>query len=136
MNHWDGASWVILPHSYGVAMPGEIVRVDLKVPFDEKEQAKLVGARWDPARKVWYVVNADDLHPFIRWMPGVSYQIFAPGQCTGKPPMAAPRRSKPQRSPSLPAKTERTAFSLPDCGCLHVAPWAHCEHSITNITSR
>ena len=29
-------------------------RVDLLVPFVEKEDAKALGARWDKDRKVWY----------------------------------------------------------------------------------
>lgn len=45
------------------------MRKDLKVPFAEKDEAKRLGARWDPARKVWYVENKADLAPFSRWMP-------------------------------------------------------------------
>lgn len=44
------------------------MRVDLKVPYKQKEQAKGLGARWDPARQVWYVENRDDLSPFLKWM--------------------------------------------------------------------
>jgi ribonuclease HI len=31
-------------------------RVDLKVPYAEKEEAKRMGARWDPSAKVWHTV--------------------------------------------------------------------------------
>lgn len=41
----------------------------LFVPFDEKDEAKRLGARWDIARKIWYVENLEDLAPFLRWMP-------------------------------------------------------------------
>ncbi|WP_018686415.1 AAA domain-containing protein [Actinokineospora enzanensis] len=34
-------------------------RVYLKVPFAEKEEAKKVGARWDGARRQWYVDGAN-----------------------------------------------------------------------------
>lgn len=47
------------------------MRINLKCPFSEKDQAKALGARWDPARKVWYVENAADLAPFARWLAGV-----------------------------------------------------------------
>lgn len=45
------------------------MRVNLNVPFKEKDHAKRLGARWDDARKCWYVENVDRLEPFLRWMP-------------------------------------------------------------------
>lgn len=44
-------------------------RTDLKVPFEEKDQAKGLGARWDPARKVWFVPDGVDTGPFSKWLP-------------------------------------------------------------------
>ena len=29
--------------------------VDLSVPFSEKDEAKQLGARWNPERRIWYV---------------------------------------------------------------------------------
>ena len=43
--------------------------IDLEVPYQEKELAKALGARWDARRKVWYVVDLDDLTPFAKWLP-------------------------------------------------------------------
>lgn len=45
------------------------MRVDLKVPYSQKEAAKKAGARWDPARQVWYVEDMADLRPLLQWMP-------------------------------------------------------------------
>lgn len=45
------------------------MRTNLKVPFAEKDQAKKLGARWDAARKIWYVEGDVDLAPFARWSP-------------------------------------------------------------------
>jgi len=45
------------------------MRTDLKVPFAEKDEAKKLGARWDAARKIWYVDGAKDLAAFARWSP-------------------------------------------------------------------
>ena len=45
------------------------MRVNLKVPFAEKDEAKKLGARWDAARKIWYVENKPDMAPFARWAP-------------------------------------------------------------------
>jgi hypothetical protein len=44
------------------------MRVNLKVPFAEKDSAKALGAKWDAAKKVWYVVDKADLSPFLKWI--------------------------------------------------------------------
>ena len=41
----------------------------LSVPFREREAAKSLGARWDPAAKRWYVSDGRDLAPFSTWLP-------------------------------------------------------------------
>ncbi len=41
----------------------------LNVPFPEKDEAKRLGARWDGARKRWFVPDGTDLDPFARWLP-------------------------------------------------------------------
>lgn len=33
------------------------VRIDLNVPFHEKEQVKALGAKWDAVQKTWYVTG-------------------------------------------------------------------------------
>lgn len=45
------------------------MRVNLNCPYSEKDQAKRLGARWDHAQRVWYVVGIEDLTPFKRWIP-------------------------------------------------------------------
>lgn len=42
-------------------------RTFLSVPFAEKDEAKGIGARWDAARKKWYVPQGLDLALFARW---------------------------------------------------------------------
>ncbi|MHC1481473.1 DUF5710 domain-containing protein [Frateuria aurantia] len=44
-------------------------RTDLKVPFSHKDEAKSLGARWDPSLKVWYVPDGVDIAPLVRWLP-------------------------------------------------------------------
>jgi exodeoxyribonuclease VII large subunit len=44
-------------------------RVDLKVPFAEKDQAKVQGARWDQANQTWYAPPGTDLKNLERWLP-------------------------------------------------------------------
>ena len=43
------------------------MRMNLKVPFAEKDQAKKLGAKWDSAQKIWYVESQTDMSPFARW---------------------------------------------------------------------
>lgn len=43
------------------------MRVNLFMPFEERDQARRLGARWDAARKTWYVENPNDMQPFLRW---------------------------------------------------------------------
>lgn len=41
----------------------------LEVQFKDKDQAKLLGARWDGAAKKWYVPDGKELAPFNAWLP-------------------------------------------------------------------
>ncbi|MDO9050854.1 MAG: DUF5710 domain-containing protein [Methylotenera sp.] len=42
--------------------------VNLKVPFNEKDQAKALGARWNAELKLWYVPEGLDSAPFEKWL--------------------------------------------------------------------
>lgn len=42
-------------------------RIYLNVPFDEKDDAKRLGARWDAQKRSWYLLEPDDLSQFVRW---------------------------------------------------------------------
>jgi exodeoxyribonuclease VII large subunit len=46
--------------------------IPLHVPFAEKDEAKALGARWNPAQKTWYIPEnlADQAEQFGRWLPG------------------------------------------------------------------
>lgn len=44
-------------------------RIDLRVPFPEKEAARRLGARWDPQQKLWYVPESLDVASFSQWLP-------------------------------------------------------------------
>ncbi len=44
-------------------------RVDLSVPFREKDEAKALGARWDPVSRTWYAPPGIDLANMGRWLP-------------------------------------------------------------------
>ena len=42
-------------------------RVILDVPFREKNEAKELGAWWDPDIKKWFVPEGKDSEPFSKW---------------------------------------------------------------------
>lgn len=49
-------------------------KVWLAVPFDEKEQAKRLGARWDGKAKSWYVPEGTELGKVRRWIPDQAHE--------------------------------------------------------------
>jgi len=53
------------------------MRVDLNVPFDEKEKAKFLGARWDMVKRTWYITDPDDLRRFAKWMDKDVQKFFS-----------------------------------------------------------
>lgn len=95
------------------------MRHNLKVPFAEKDQAKKLGARWDAARKLWYIDGGLDLGLFSQWQP------------TPHDPSAAVSSSAPRRSASSKLMAEAKVqvgsrfVALPRvCNCL---PWDDCD---------
>lgn len=97
------------------------MRINLVTPFAEKDAVKALGARWDAAKKCWFIVDVADLAPFKRWIPDLT---AADGSG------ALPTVSKPKLSPrtpvSFPAKSDE---GVADCGCI-VRPWDDCVHTI------
>lgn len=45
------------------------MRIELRVPFAEKDEAKYLGARWDPIKRTWYVENRLPVSSFAKWLP-------------------------------------------------------------------
>jgi Domain of unknown function (DUF5710) len=41
----------------------------LNVPYAQKDAAKALGARWDAARKKWYISAVMDVTLFAKWQP-------------------------------------------------------------------
>jgi hypothetical protein len=41
----------------------------LMVPFEEKEEAKRLGAQWDSEVKRWYIPDTRDTAQFEQWIP-------------------------------------------------------------------
>ena len=61
--------------------------INLKVPFNEKDQAKSLGARWNAEAKLWYVPQGVEAAPFEKWMTAAANAAatISPKQAAAKP---------------------------------------------------
>lgn len=100
------------------------MRINLATPFAEKDAAKALGARWDSAKKTWYITDVTDITPFQRWIPNMEAATGTAG--TTRPATKAPN------GPAGEPKGVITGSSLdvPHCGC-EVLPWEDCIHTAT-----
>ncbi|PKO47072.1 MAG: hypothetical protein CVU29_03855 [Betaproteobacteria bacterium HGW-Betaproteobacteria-22] len=70
--------------------------ISLKVPFNEKDQAKALGARWNAESKHWYVPQGVDAALFEKWITNSSSP--APTQAATKPVAQADNIATSQKS--------------------------------------
>ena len=74
-------------------------RIDLKVPYAEKNQAKVHGARWDLDKQTWYAPPGTNLENLKKWLPkGVLDETAEP---------ALPRSAKPEKGIALTELLDR-----------------------------
>ena len=91
----------------------------LSCPFREKDMAKKLGAKWDVARKAWYVPSGVAISPFARWLPCVVGTSTGASSAFGDPtasaaPVSARKDAHPVPSPSsVTAYREALGCSLP-----------------------
>lgn len=101
------------------------MRINLKTPFAEKDAVKALGARWDAANKLWYIVDVADLTPFMRWIPNTEVATDN-ADIVGQPQVTKPRMTQTQQTTA--ATPAKSVSEVPHCGC-HVLPWEDCIHS-------
>ncbi len=79
--------------------------INLKVPFNEKDQAKSLGARWNAEAKLWYVPQGVDAAPFEKWLSTApnNTQNSAPNPVPAQ--AAAKPAEKPAEKPAAHANT-------------------------------
>ena len=44
-------------------------RLYIECPFEEKDECKALGARWDPKARKWFIPEGLDVKPFQQWYP-------------------------------------------------------------------
>ena len=99
------------------------MRINLVTPFAEKDAAKALGARWDAAKKCWYIVDVADLTPFLCWIPNMEAAMA--GTTDGVKRLTKDT-SKDQVN-EFQGLTTGPA-EAPHCGC-DVLPWEDCAHT-------
>lgn len=101
------------------------MRINLVAPFAEKDAVKALGARWDSTKKTWYIMDVEDLTPFLRWIPNS-------GTTTENSAGGAKRQPTTSQKAPIQQPKQRTipklANKVPHCGC-NVLPWEHCTHT-------
>ena len=60
-------------------------KIWIAVPYPQKDEAKVLGARWDRQEQSWYVPAGVDPAPFARWTPATAPQA-RPKQPQATPP--------------------------------------------------
>lgn len=75
-----------------------------------------LGARWDAAKKIWYITDVVDLTQFMRWIP----DLAAASERSGAAAKVPARQS--------PGVITKSSVAMSDCAC-KVPPWVDCEHS-------
>lgn len=119
------------------------MRHDLFVFFQEKDEVRRLGARWDPARKVWYIENLDDLTPFLPYLK--HRHLLEPTRTSAQPARKTQKRKRSEKNQqqrprlSPPAmKTqgqERLAEGSRDPERhTELAPWEHHEPTSHHCT--
>ncbi|MCK9215307.1 MAG: DUF5710 domain-containing protein [Rhodoferax sp.] len=99
------------------------MRINLVTPFAEKDKAKALGARWDAAKKCWYVVDVADLTPFLRWIPNMDAAMAGSDAGIKLPTKDASKNQLNEFKGLTTGPTE-----VPHCGC-DVLPWEDCVHT-------
>ena len=109
--------------SFLIPLPRCYMRINLSVPFADKDLAKRRGAWWDPVKKIWYIQDqhCNNLEAFRAWIP---FCEFEPTQSDAGP--VKTKRHKPKPVKTTMPSGEKT---LIDCGCDHIPPWEDCEHT-------
>ena len=104
------------------------MRINLVTPFAEKDAAKALGARWDAVKKCWYIVDVDDLTPFMRWIPSLDAAQDT-GASAGKSLKVSGKAVVVKTKPPVASKA---SVEVLHCGC-SVLPWEDCEHSLAKL---
>src|SRR5208283_4721116 len=98
-------------------------KIYLNVPFEEKEEVKSLGARWDRNKRSWFIPPGVDPKPFAKWGRGVVAEqggAQAPGGEEDRQYLAVPYGER-EAAKALGAKWDKAAK------CWYVGPAGDAE---------
>lgn len=72
----DPKTWSVTALEMGLVSGGGDNRLYLNVPFEEKDKASAMGARWDAQRRSWWVHTHRYNEGFRRWAPAVRPRVY------------------------------------------------------------
>lgn len=81
-------------HDPSVKVESNATRIYLNVPFEEKDQARSAGARWDGDKKQWYYLSDQDSNAFGKWFSSDQSGGTAPAKIGNK----IPQNNKPAQN--------------------------------------
>jgi hypothetical protein len=95
--------------------------IKLNVPYSEKDQAKLLGARWDHELRTWYVPEGMLVSSFESWLP--AFELMA--KKDNRAVKAYP--SKPEKKNILQIKDWKITTGVKYFDLKHNCnPWEYC----------
>lgn len=92
----------------------------LNVPYAEKDQAKVLGARWNNDRKTWYVPDGQPTAPFEKWLTAPQL-----GQGSDRPSLVKEAKTKVDSYSGAPIVGEYYVELLHDC-----SPFVECAECL------
>jgi hypothetical protein len=101
------------------------MRINLRVPYASKDQAKALNARWDYELRTWYIEDIEDLTPFIKWIDRSAGPCGQPKEI--RPP-SIKDKARWEKNQAIVKTTIATECRLFWCNCNSLA-WEHCEHT-------
>lgn len=115
--------------------------ITLNVPYAEKEQAKALGAKWDAARRVWYIPDNLVASPFARWLPSGA-QVAGPADRTKTGPSRSAKKPAAKNTSAHQPRRIDTSGGEPVVGAEYFdtghdcIPWVHCDQCAQAIAQR
>jgi len=82
----------------------------LKTDWNDREEVKALGAKWDAQEKLWYVPQGMDAAPFAKWPRTTPEQVKAEKAETAQ---KTQQRSAPPRKAAREAPAERQYLAVP-----------------------
>ena len=99
--------------------PPTKTRIRLNVPYAQKDQAKRLGARWNPSGRFWYVPEGEDPQKFKRWFPAVK----TPSPIIIPTPTPTPTPTPPPPPPPTKPSTQVTPRPNPPQSSKKFSGW-------------